>query len=81
MTVLVIELTWNADGEVRRETYGPWAPADDLSHLAGIAEFMAGWRERTGIEPLSATMTALVDPAAWLQGNVTVTAASVPGEG
>jgi hypothetical protein len=78
---LVVRVDWDdEEGTARHETYGPWAAAEDDSHLAAITGFVKGWPARTGVLPKTVTLVACVDPAAWLAGEA-VTAAPVPGAG
>lgn len=71
---LVVSVEWDDGGETREEIYGPWAVADDDSHLVSITGFVKGWPERAGFLPRTVTLTLCVDPAAWLAGDA-VTAA------
>ena len=71
---LVVHVEWDDGGEARQEIYGPWAVAEDDSHLAAITEFVKGWPDRAGVLPGTVTLWACTDPAAWLAGE-TVTAA------
>lgn len=71
---LIISVEWDEDGRARQETYGPWAVADDDSHLASISEFVRRWPGRAGVLPRTVTLVVCTDPAAWLAGE-TVTAA------
>lgn len=59
---LVVTLQWSEGGIARQETYGPWTPADDDSHLEQITAFMKAWRKATGCDPAAATMAVIVDP-------------------
>ena len=73
---LVVHVEWDEpDGTARQEIYGPWAVADDDSHLAAVSEFVRAWPERSGVQPETVTLVMCVDPAAWLAGE-TATAAS-----
>jgi hypothetical protein len=65
---LVVEVEWQQDGEGHRETYGPWVPAEDDSHLEAITRFVKGWHGRSGITPQAVTLSLCLDPEEWLAG-------------
>jgi hypothetical protein len=66
--MLVIHLTWTADGAgVCQETYGPWIPDDDLTHMAAITEFMRDHQRLTGCRFDTAVMAIVQDPAGWVR--------------
>jgi hypothetical protein len=67
---LVVEVEWEQDGETRRETYGPWTPAPDDSHLESIGRFVKGWPRKTGIFPVAVRLSLVIDPEEWLAGEV-----------
>jgi hypothetical protein len=54
----VVEIEWAADGETRRQKFGPWMIAPDDSHMAAISGFVNGWSRGSGIEPSQVTLTA-----------------------
>lgn len=66
---LVVEVEWRQDGETCREIYGPWAPAEDDSHLESMKRFVLGWQDKSGITPELVTLWLCVDPEEWLAGN------------
>jgi hypothetical protein len=74
---LVVCVEWDdiTDGG-RQETYGPWAVADDDSHLAAITEFVKAWPDRAGVLPANVTLILCVDPATWLAGKAVTVAGS-----
>lgn len=65
--LLVLHFCWTEDGTARQETYGPWAVAEDESHLEQVFSFLRDWRRLTGCEPSAVTMALLTDPATWAQ--------------
>ena len=68
--VVVLEIQWDEDGKTRREMYGPWAAsgdADDVSHAERAHAFLCDWQRVTGCRSDVATLTLVMDPAAWIQ--------------
>ncbi len=74
---LVVHVGWDDEGTPRGETYGPWAAAEDDSHLAEITGFVRAWPERAGFVPGAVTLALCTDPGAWLTGE----AVTAPGSG
>jgi hypothetical protein len=64
--VIVLHLTWIHDGVAGQETYGPFLPDDDDSHLEMIATFMREWTARTGYQAAAATLALVTDPVEWV---------------
>lgn len=66
-SLLVLHFWWTEDGTARQETYGPWAVAEDESHLEQVISFLRDWRRLSGREPSAVTMALLTDPAGWMR--------------
>jgi len=65
---LVVHLKWTeADGTPQQEMFGPWAPADDDSHLEQITAFMRDWNRLVGDRAEDAVMWAVQDPDEWVR--------------
>ncbi len=77
--LLVAVVEWDEDGEARQETYGPWAAAEDDSHLAAIGEFVKGWPGRAGVLPKTVTLVLCIDPGAWPAGEAQAVTAAGSG--
>lgn len=59
---IVLHFQWAEGGLTRQETYGPWAIAEDESHLEQVTSFLKDWRRALGCEPSSVTMAVVQDP-------------------
>ena len=64
---LILDVEWPqaADG-TRREVFGPWAEAEDDSHLEEILRLIRSLGARTGPHPKTVTLILLTSPAEWL---------------
>lgn len=60
---IVVHLKWTEGGPPRQETFGPWTPADDDSHLGPITAFMRDWSRLVGDGADEAVMELLTHPA------------------
>jgi hypothetical protein len=67
--LLVIEISWHEGSVPRTETFGPWEPRDDRDHFGEITTFLAAWGEATGCKPDRVVISAVQEPAAWLEAN------------
>jgi len=69
---LVLDVEWPpGDGGAHREVFGPWAEAEDESHLEEILRLVRALNTRPGPHPRAVTMILLTDPAEWLAGGAT----------
>lgn len=53
--IIVLSIQWRGGGE----TFGPWTPREDGSHLDEIAAFLKRWHVREG-KPEASFMVSLV---------------------
>jgi len=72
---LVMGIEWRQDSVPCREIYGPWAPAEDDSHIEAVTRFLKGWRDRTGITTATPVLWLCTDPEEWLAGKAESAAA------
>lgn len=71
---LVVHLKWTEDGTLQQETFGPWTPAGDDSHLEQLTAFMRDWKRLVGDGAQEAVMEMLLtdpvtvtDPGEWVR--------------
>lgn len=60
--MLVVHVWWTEGSAARQETYGPWAAAEDLSHMEQITAFLKDWKAATGCEWHEVTLAVVIDP-------------------
>lgn len=68
-----MHLKWTEDGAPQQETFGPWTPAGDDSHLGQITAFMRDWNriagdgEREAVMELLTAPVTVTDPGEWVR--------------
>lgn len=55
-THAAIEIAWDADGDARREKFGPWLTGDDDTYSHVAASFAGGWCTAKGIDDATVTL-------------------------